>query len=143
MRKLLSICVSVLCLTAFLGCDKRDCNGDLDGMWQLLEWQDKDQVLRADKDDMIFYSFQLTMASFRKISPEEVYMRSMLKYTPGTICIYNPMEYVGGKHDESRPMSVLAPVGVPEDGIFTIQSMNGDAMVLTTSQGDRLSFRKY
>ena len=36
-------------------CDKWDCNGDLDGMWQLMEWRDKDDVVKAIKQDMIFF----------------------------------------------------------------------------------------
>lgn len=143
MKKLLYVLSLGFILLSVVACNKKDCNGDLDGMWQLLAWQDKDNVLRADKNDMIFYSFQLQMASFRKTSFEESYVRSSVKFTPGTIYIYNPIEYVGGKHDVTLPMTSLAPFGVPEDGVFAIQSLNADALVLTTSQGDRLSFRKY
>lgn len=143
MRKILFAFLLGMCLLSVTGCSKKDCNGDLDGMWQLLAWQDKDNVLRANKDSMIFYSFQLQMAGFRRIYPKDIYLRSSMKYTPGMIQIYDPLIYVGGKHDEILPMSELAPLGVPEDGIFRILSMDGDAMILTTNQGDRLTFRKY
>ena len=61
------------------GCDKWDCNGDLDGMWQLTEWRDKNNVVKATKQDMIFYSFQLQMASFRKKKGEPNYIRSLMR----------------------------------------------------------------
>ena len=120
----------VAMLIAMTSCDKWDCNGDLDGMWQLTEWRDKDNAVKATKRDMIFYSFQLQMASFRKQSGERFFIRTSI-------------EYAGNGHDAVRPMSVLAPVGVPEDGIFQIQVLTGSTMVLKTSGQDVLTFRKY
>ena len=125
------------------GCDKKDCNGDLDGMWQLTEWRDKDNLVKATKADMIFYSFQLQMASFRKLSDAKFFIRTSLKVNPGQICIYAPVEYVGNGHDEIKPMSILSPVGVPEDGIFQIVVLTGSTMQLKTTGQDVLTFRKY
>ena len=101
------------------GCNKWDCNGDLDGMWQLTEWRDKDNKVKATKQNMIFYSFQLQMA------------------------IFDPIEYAGSGHDNILPMSVLAPFGVPADGIFHVQTLTGSTMMLTTNNQDVLTFRKY
>ena len=125
------------------GCDKWDCNGDLDGMWQLTEWRDKDNVVKATKQDMIFYSFQLQMASFRKKKGEIIYIRSLMKASPEEIIIYAPFEYIGNGHDEVKPMSVLSGFGVPADGIFRVQVLTGSAMVLRTTEEDILTFRKY
>ncbi len=122
------------------GCDKRDCNGDLDGMWQMLEWRDKENVVKATKDDMIFYSFQLQMADFRKVDNE---IRTSLKVTPEQIIIYDPIIYKGNGHDEIRPMSELSVFGVPEDGIMWIQVLTGSRMELKTNNQDILIFRKY
>ena len=122
------------------GCDKRDCNGDLDGMWQMLEWRDKENVVKATKDDMIFYSFQLQMADFRKVDNE---IRTSLKVTPEQIIIYDPIIYKGNGHDEIRPMSELSVFGVPEDGIMWIQVLTGSRMELKTNNQDVLIFRKY
>ena len=122
------------------GCDKRDCNGDLDGMWQMLEWRDKENVVKATKDDMIFYSFQLQMADFRKVDNE---IRTSLKVTPEQIIIYDPIIYKGNGHDEIRPMSELSIFGVPEDGIMWIQVLTGSRMELKTNNQDILIFRKY
>lgn len=127
-------------LMVVTGCDKRDCNGDLDGMWQMLEWRDKENVVKATKDDMIFYSFQLQMADFRKVDNE---IRTSLKVTPEQIIIYDPIIYKGNGHDEIRPMSELSVFGVPEDGIMWIQVLTGSRMELKTNNQDVLIFRKY
>ena len=124
-------------------CDKWDCNGDLDGMWQLTEWRDKDDNVKATKQDMIFYSFQLQMASFRKQSGERFFIRTSMAASPEQIKIYDPIEYAGNGHDAVRPMSVLALFGVPEDGIFLIEVLTGSSMVLKTNDHDVLTFRKY
>lgn len=127
-------------LMAVTGCDKRDCNGDLDGMWQMLEWRDKENVVKATKDDMIFYSFQLQMADFRKVGNE---IRTSLKVTPEQIIIYDPIKYKGNGHDGFLPMSELSSFGVPEDGIMWIQVLTGSRMELKTNNQDILIFRKY
>ena len=132
---------AVMTLTS---CDKWDCNGDLDGMWQLTEWRDKDNIVKATKEDMIFYSFQLQMASFRKQSDgEDFYMSSMLEVSPDQIRIYNPAVYGGDGHDKIKEMSKLSVVGVPEDGIFKIQVLTGSKMELKTNDQEILVFRKY
>ena len=135
----------LLAVMAFVttGCDKWDCNGDLDGMWQLTEWRDKDNVVKATKQDMIFYSFQLQMASFRKKKGEPNYIRSLMKASPEEIIIYDHFEYVGNGHDAVQPMSVLSGFGVPADGIFRVQVLTGSNMVLRTTEEDVLTFRKY
>lgn len=125
------------------GCDKWDCNGDLDGMWQLTEWRDKDGNVKASKQNMIFYSFQLQMASFRRQSGKIFYIRTSMEASPEKIRIYEPIEYAGNGHDKIQPMSVLLPVGVPEDGIFWIEVLTGSTMVLKTNTQDVLTFRKY
>ena len=143
MKGKLYILILTVILMAVTSCEKRDCNGDLDGMWQLTEWRDKDNVVKATKDDMIFYSFQLQMASFHKLSDEQFFIRTMLEVAPERIRIYDPAEYVGDRHDEVQPMSNLSVVGVPEDGIFFIQTLTGSMMVLKTNGQDLLTFRKY
>jgi len=89
---------------------------------------------------MIFYSFQLQMADFRKVDNE---IRTSLKVTPEQIIIYDPIIYKGNGHDEIRPMSELSVFGVPEDGIMWIQVLTGSRMELKTNNQDILIFRKY
>ncbi|MBR1499043.1 MAG: lipocalin-like domain-containing protein [Bacteroidaceae bacterium] len=139
----LYILALVAALLSMSSCDKKDCNGDLDGMWQLTEWRSAEGTVKATKQDMIFYSFQLQMSAFLKSGESDFYMRALLKVSPDQITIYNPFDYVGDSHDEVRPMSVLAAVGVPEDGIFRIETLTSSQMLLKTNAGDLLSFRKY
>lgn len=144
-RRMPSVFIVCLLLSSvfFTGCDKWDCNGDLDGMWQLTEWRDKNDAVKATKQDMIFYSFQLKMASFRKQSGKIFFMNTSMEASPERIRIYDPIEYAGNGHDAVQPMSVLASVGVPEDGIFWVQVLTGSSMVLKTNEQDILTFRKY
>lgn len=139
-RRLYYILALLSLLMVVTGCDKRDCNGDLDGMWQMLEWRDKENVVKATKDDMIFYSFQLQMADFRKVGNE---IRTSLKVTPEQIIIYDPIIYKGNGHDGILLMSELSSFGVPEDGIMWIQVLTGSRMELKTNNQDILIFRKY
>lgn len=132
-------------LLALAGCDKWDCNGDLDGMWQLTEWRDADGVVKATKEDMIFYSFQLQMACFRKQGSGQTfsYVRSSLKVSPEQVYIYDPIKYKSGGHDEILRMSALASYGVPEDGVFLIRVLTRSDMQLETNSQNILTFRKY
>ena len=139
-----SILTLILLLVCILtGCNKWDCNGDLDGMWQLLEWRDEAGSTRATKQDMVFYSFQLRMASFRKNKGEGLYVRSSIEVSSQQIRIFDPIEYAGDGHDAVLPMSALASVGVPDDGILWIETLTGSTMVLRTNKNDVLTFRKY
>lgn len=124
-------------------CNKWDCNGDLDGSWQMTEWRDKDGNVKATQEDMIFYNFQLQMASFRKTGGDNFLLNTMLEATPEQIRIYDPQIYGGDGHDVMQPMSMLAFIGVPDDGIFFIEVLTGSKMQLKTKAGETLIFRKY
>ena len=143
MKKIIYILILFVATLIITSCDKWDCNGDLDGMWQLTEWRDNENNVKATKDDMIFYSFQLQMASFRKLSEENYYVSSMLEVGSEQIRIYNPAIYDGDGHDKLFPMSILSIVGVPEDGIFHIDVLTGSTMKLKTNTQETLVFRKY
>ena len=143
MKKFIYILILFVATLTITSCDKWDCNGDLDGMWQLTEWRDNENNVKATKDDMIFYSFQLQMASFRKLSEENYYVSSMLEVGSEQIRIYNPAIYDGDGHDKLLPMSILSIVGVPKDGIFHIDVLTGSTMKLKTNTQETLVFRKY
>lgn len=139
------VLVAIVMAMAMTSCNKADCNGDLDGMWQLTQWRDKDNVVKATKEDMIFYSFQLQMATFRKKGSGDIFFsyNSMLEVSPDKIRVFEPAIYNGNGHDEIQPMSELAVFGVPEDGIFWVQVLTGSAMELKTNSQEVLTFRKY
>ena len=142
---ILFVFVAIAMTMALSGCNKADCNGDLDGMWQLTQWRDKDNVVKGTKEDMIFYSFQLQMATFRKKGSGDIFfsINSMLEVSPDKIRIYDPAIYNGNGHDEIKSMSELSVFGVPEDGIMWVQVLTGSTMELKTNMGDILTFRKY
>ena len=143
MKKIIYRLILFVATLTITSCDKWDWNGDLDGMWQLTEWRDNENNVKATKDDMIFYSFQLQMASFRKLSEENYYVSSMLEVGSEQIRIYNPAIYDGDGHDKLFPMSILSIVGVPENGIFHIDVLTGSTMKLKTNNQETLVFRKY
>lgn len=143
MKKIVYISILVAIVMAMTSCDKWDCNGDLDGMWQLTEWRDSENNVKATKEDMIFYSFQLQMACFRKQAGDDFLCNSMLEVSPDQIRIYEPSIYGGDGHDKFLDMSRLSIVGVPADGIFLIHVLTGSSMELKTNAGDVLVFRKY
>lgn len=143
--QILFVLVTITMSMSVTSCNKSDCNGELDGMWQLIQWRDKDNVVKATKEDMIFYSFQLQMAAFRKKSTGDsfLYINSMLEVSPNKIHIYAPAVYNGNGHDDIKPMSELSTFGVPEDGIMWVQVLTSSTMELKTNNQDVLTFRKY
>lgn len=124
-------------------CDKKDCNGDLDGMWQLTLWTSPAGDTVATKENMIFYSVQLQMMKFQKTSYPEFSMMSSFENFGSSIRIYDPIVYKGGGHDSIYSMDTLGCIGVPLDGIMKIDSLTGDRLVLSSISEGRLHFRKY
>lgn len=141
--KRLAYSIVIFAITVMSSCDKIDHNGDLYGMWQLLEWRDASGNVVANKEDMIFYSFQLQMARFDKKTYPMLYMLSSMEHIRDRITIYNPINYKGEGHDSIYSMSVLQRVGVPENGEMVIYNLSDKSLVLTTESRDTLIFRKY
>ena len=143
MKKILYFIVLLLFTSVIASCNKRDCNGDLDGMWQLVEWKDPEGVVVATKEDMIFYSVQLQMMNFKKLTPPEFNYNSSFRKLDDGIQVYDPIQYIGGGHDQIMDMSVLGPVGVPADGIIKIEGLTSQDLVLSSPSKGILKFRKY
>ncbi|MBQ7683718.1 MAG: lipocalin-like domain-containing protein [Bacteroidaceae bacterium] len=131
----------ILCLMVFLACDRKtDENGDLDGMWQLTEWRDRStgHVLKTNEDN-IYYCVQLKLIKFQVGGVGSSYYLSHFTHTPEALTIGKTVYW---PDDEERPLSELAPYGVPSDGRFRIDALTGSRMQLSTDQ-DILVFRKY
>ena len=129
----------ILCLAVFLACDRKtDENGDLDGMWQLTEWRDRatGQVLKTNEAN-IYYCVQLKLIKFQ--NGGHGYYLSNFTHTPENLTIGKTVYWPG---DEERPLSELAPYGVPNDGRFHIDVLTGNRMQLSTGE-HTLVFRKY
>lgn len=127
----------------FLSCDKVDCNGDLDGQWQMTEWISPEGDLIGGNEMEVYYSFQLQMMMFQKLSESSGQQRASFEYMDSSIRIYAPFEYAGNGHDKILPMDVLQRYGVPGDGIMKIDHLSPRKLVLTSAETGKLTFRKY
>ena len=125
-------------------CDKVDCNGDLDGQWQMIEWTSPNGEFVGNNEMQIYYSFQLQMMGFQRLSAtNNGRQRSSFDNQGSSIRIYDPIEYQGHGHDKILSMDVLSRYGVPSDGMMKIEHLSPQKMVLSSTEKGRLTFRKY
>lgn len=128
----------------FFSCDKMDCNGLLDGQWQMIEWKSANGEIIGDNEMQIYYSFQLQMMGFQRLSnTNNGRQRSSFENMGTSIRVYAPIEYGGDGHDKILPMDVLSRYGVPSDGIMKIEKLSTDTLVLSSHETGRLVFRRY
>lgn len=124
-------------------CDKVDCNGDLDGQWQMIEWTSPNGELVGNSEMQIYYSFQLQMMMFQNLSESLGQQRASFENQGSSIRIYDPIEYQGHGHDKILSMDVLSRYGVPSNGMMKIEHLSPQKMVLSSTEKGRLTFRKY
>ena len=139
-RRLLII-AAMLSLTLCSCENKRDRNGDLGGMWQLLEWRDGENQVVKDKRSRIFYSVQLQLIRLRDYHDQGDYYQCYFTHTPDSLVTYHPTLY--SAKDSLVSLSDLSRFGVPADGRFRIQVLNEDRLVLSSADTLTLVFRKY
>ena len=66
--------------------NKRDQNGDLGGMWQLLEWRNAQNQVVQDKSSRIFYSVQLQLIRLRNYETDKGdYYQCYFRHTPDSL----------------------------------------------------------
>ncbi len=136
------ILTPILLLLTLSACDnKRDHNGDLGGMWQLTEWRSPEGTTLATKADQIFYSVQLNLIRFRDYDDGTLgdYYLAYFRHTPDSLIVYRPVNYA---KDSLVSLQDLARYGVPANGRFHIDALNGDMMILSSPSGT-INFRKY
>ena len=136
------IFIAFISMSSF-SCDKVDCNGHLDGQWQMIEWTSPSGELVGNSEMQIYYSFQLQMMMFQKLSESLGQQRASFENQSSAIRIYDPIEYQGNGHDRILPMNVLSRYAVPSDGIMKIEHLTSQKMVLYSTEKGRLTFRKY
>ena len=124
-------------------CDKQDCNNGLAGQWQMDEWQSPTGELVGGKEMQIYYSFQLQMMMFQKLSVSSGYLLSSFENRNTSILIYDPIKYKANGHDEILPMDTLRQYGVPFDGMMKIDRLSGDTLILHSRETGRLCFKRY
>lgn len=141
MKKLLRYCLTGLLVLLAGACEtKYDQNGDLDGMWQMLRWEDTaDNRVHADKQDGIYYCFQLNLMKIWKSDNMQFYYLSKFTHKQDSLYIHEVYSYPG---DSVRAIKDMAPYGVPSGGKFRIESLSSDKMTLSNGT-TRLTFRKY
>lgn len=148
MKKITCVIFLLVTLSVFTTCDKWDCNGNLDGMWQMTEWwqtRDGNQELIAVKDSQIYYSFQLSMVRFQRYHKDKYRMiQASFSLSVSQLKVYNPLGLAVNHHETFRDMKELSVFGVPESGIFRIEYLSSDRFVLVSEEcKDSLIFRKY
>lgn len=134
--------ISVM-VALFSSCDKMECNDGLDGQWQMYEWKSPDGDVIAGKELKLYYSFQLQMMMFQRLSFSSGYLLSSFENRKSSIRIYDPIKYAGGGHDDILPMDTLLYYGVPMDGIMQVEKLTGSTLVLSSKETGTLTFRKY
>ena len=138
-----SIFALVVVVASMTSCDSKRDASDLYGMWQLTQWRSADGQVIATKEDKVYYSFQLQMARFTRLTSPRVEIRALCERTEGMIRIYDPFVYIGNEHDSVVPMENLRYVGVPSNGEMKVVSLSSGSLVLATEAADTLTFRKY
>ncbi|MBO4612752.1 MAG: lipocalin-like domain-containing protein [Bacteroidaceae bacterium] len=140
MKYLFSILQITLCVLALSSCKMGDENGDLDGMWQLTEWNDRaTNTSKATKTDQIFVSFQLKVMKFDRMNQKQYYLANFA-HRNDSIIVGKTIEYPA---DTIVAMDTLTMgFAVPADRRFHIDELSSSHMQLSTAS-DILQFRKY
>ena len=133
-----AFCISAFALTT-TSCDKLDCNGELDGMWQMTKWENKyNGYVYATKNDNIYYHVKLELMKIQKIGYPFVYLTTF-HYTKDSLYID---EVYSQPFDSICPYDPLKVFGVTDEGRFKINSLDNSYMELENNLYI-LKFRKY
>ena len=129
-------------VVALVSCDKMDCNGKLDGNWQLTEWRDivSGDVV-ADNTSGIFYTVKLELIQF-KSNAAGYYPYLAYFDHKGDSLIIGDVFHNQANTDSLVTLGDLAQFGDDGSGRFLIRDLSSDRLVLTNRQ-NRLTFRKY
>lgn len=122
-------------------CDNRhETNGNLSGMWQMVEWYDQNSksVIKTN-EDKLYYCVQLELIKFMDAHNSTKYHLARFKHEKDSLIIGNIYYYPG---DTLCSYSELEKFGVPTDGRFHIDVLNGEHLRLSCPERT-LTFRKY
>ena len=122
-------------LAVLTGCDNKRDSSDLAGQWQLLEWRDASDAVVRTKEDGIYYCFQLSLL---ELDPTRY---CKYQQTPDSLILLGAYKNMYNT-DTPVAFSEFAHFGIPEDGRFGIDALNGDDLVLSGKSGV-LRFRRY
>ena len=135
LRLSLLMWLPLVLLAVLCGCENKRDSSDLAGQWQLVEWRDASGKTVGTKEDGIYYRFQLSLL--------ELNSTSFCKYveTPDSLIFLGAYKNKYNT-DTPVPFTEFAEYGIPEDGRFGIDALNGDDLVLSGKSGV-LRFRRY
>ena len=141
MKKALSILFLSFFTFFWTACEtKYDMNGDLDGMWQMLRWYDKQNAQEhTDKSKKIYYCVQLKLMKFQKAEAPMNYYLAYFTHRNDSLILGKVVHY---PTDSVCNFSALKTFGVPDNGKFSIDALSSERMVLSTDSIE-LTFRKY
>lgn len=127
-------------LPLFFGaCDKMDCNGALDGNWQLTRWESRaDGKVLADNTTGIYYTVKLELIAFNHYE-NRVKLHSRFRHEGDTLFITT---VYARPFDEPVSLDTLEQFGIGPDGKLHIEVLDGDRMILSTPSS-LLIFRRY
>lgn len=141
------VLIGLLCST-LISCETSyaDNNGVLGGMWQLESWSVTDEygnsTIKATKEDGIYYSIQREFIQFSQTTRDNNnYYRRMfgrMTHSGGKMVVTNILT----AKNEPATLDDVAQYGVPDDGVFVVESLTKERLVLSYRY-NTLCFRKY
>lgn len=141
MRQLLNFIYIGFIITTFIACEgKHNCNGDLDGNWQLTSWKcNSDGSIKATNKDGIYYAVSLNLVKiWASTQARENYLLDFTLRNDSLILL----KAYASPFDSIVSFKSLKDYGVSEDGKFKIGTLNSRELVLINND-NTLFFRKY
>ena len=135
LQRSLLMWLPLVLLAVLCGCENKRDSSDLAGQWQLLEWRDASGKTVRTKEDGIYYCFQLSLL---ELDPTRY---CKYQQTPDSLILQGAYKNMYNT-DTQVPFTEFAEYGIPQDGRFGIDALNGDDLVLSGKSGV-LRFRRY
>ena len=141
MKKILLPLVFTTMLVIFFSCEnKHNCNGQLDGNWQLIAWtrNANDSLVATNHTKSIYYVINLQLIKIWDTKETPNYLCSFIKRNDSIIL----KKVYSSPFDEEKAFSDMNKYGVSDDGAFKIIKNDASKLILRNSI-NTLTFRKY
>lgn len=140
--------IAIILMSLITSCDKVPANGDLDGLWQLMEIKQGEQAVDK-KGDRLYCSFQLSLFMLGHDGGKARQYFGRFERNGGTLRFYD-FTYRAAYTDESNLDQIMTDEDLPYispwgffaiDCPFEIVTLNSQALVI--KHGDTvISYRK-
>lgn len=137
MKKGLYLIIIYACMTLLCGCDKLPANGDLDGLWQLVEIKKGDEVTDV-RENHLYCSFQLKLFMLGNANNPRAFF-GYFEHTDSTMHFYNftfRSDYTEDNNYDKpmfvdKDMTVISPWGFYSmDCTYDVLKLDAKEMVL-------------